>query len=187
MSKTDLSDGFYQVHLTPSGVLKLAVLFTAKHQEPMVGIPTRLPMGWTKSPPAFSAVTEMIADLVNSALECSDHIPPLHPLEVTASKPVSVRAPLAKDSFPIQDPGPLQPPLAYVDVYVDNFIKLAQGWSNALKVHCHTYHHINSVFCPNDRDDVNSTARLLSQSKSWRKEMAVGPQRRSSWGGYSTP
>ena len=87
LSKTDLSDGFYQLHLTPSGALKLAVPFAAKGKEPLVAIPTRLPMGWTESPPAFSAVTETIADLINKSLERSDHIPPSNPLEHKASTP----------------------------------------------------------------------------------------------------
>jgi len=60
LSKTDMSNGFYQLHITPSGALKLAIPFPqAAGQPPLVAIPTRLPMGWTESPPAFSAPTEM--------------------------------------------------------------------------------------------------------------------------------
>ena len=47
----------------------MAVPFTSKDGQPMVAIPTRLPMSWTESPPAFSAVTETIVDLVNELLE----------------------------------------------------------------------------------------------------------------------
>lgn len=48
LSKTDLSDGFYQLHLTPSGALKLAVPFPhAANEPPLVAVPTCLPMGWT--------------------------------------------------------------------------------------------------------------------------------------------
>ena len=56
LSKTDLSDGFYQLHLSPSGALSLAMPFPSNPDEPpLVAIPTRLPMGWTESPPAFSS------------------------------------------------------------------------------------------------------------------------------------
>ena len=132
LSKTDLSDGFYQLHLTPSGALKLAVPFTSIDGKPMVATPTRLPMGWMELPPAFSAVMKTTADLLNESLETTCHIPPPHPFKAQASKPVSMASPHAHDTFPIQDTGPLRPLLAYVDVYLDDFIKLAQGWLNAL-------------------------------------------------------
>jgi len=41
LSKTDLSDGFYQLHLTPSGALKLAVSFPqAVNEPPLIAVPT---------------------------------------------------------------------------------------------------------------------------------------------------
>ena len=178
LAKTDLSDGFYQLHLTPSGALKLAVPFTSRDKEPMVAIPTRLPMGWTESPPAFSSVTETIADLVNEALESDQVIPPPHTLEALASTPVQISNPHSKDDFPIQDVGPIRPPLAYVDVYVDDFIKLAQGWANALRVRRHTYHNIDRVFRPNDeadhdRKDPISVKKLKRGDDSWATEKVI--------------
>ena len=178
LSKTDLSDGFYQLHLTPTGALKLAVPFTARGEEPMVAVPTRLPMGWTESPPAFSAVTETIADLVNESLESTVHIPPAHPLEAAASTPVAMEAPSEEDEFPIRDTGPMRPPLAYVDVYVDDFIKMAQGWSNALRVRWHTFHHIHGVLRPNDELDMDrktpiSVKKLAKGDDFWATEKVV--------------
>ena len=38
MSKTHLSDGFYQLHLTPTGALKLAVPFEVEGQPPGVAV-----------------------------------------------------------------------------------------------------------------------------------------------------
>jgi len=132
LSKTDLSDGFYQLHLTPTGALKLAVPFPNQPGQPkLVAIPTRLPMGWTESPPAFSAVTETIADLINEQLESSDIMPPPHPMEPLASRPIPL-SPFTPDPFPIRDTGPIRRPLAYVDVYVDDFLKLCQGWYNSI-------------------------------------------------------
>ena len=76
LSKTDLSNSFYQTPLTPTGALKLAVPFESSDQEPLVGmVPMRLPMGWTQSPPAFSATTETIADLANAYLKADCFIP----------------------------------------------------------------------------------------------------------------
>jgi len=100
LSKTDLSDGFYQLHLNPGGALKLAVPFpSAANEPPLIAVPTRLPMGWTESPPAFSAVTETVADIINAELESSNAIPPLHPLEGPASSQVPLD-PSAPDQFP---------------------------------------------------------------------------------------
>ena len=134
LSKTDLSDGFYQLPLTPSGALKLAVPFPHLPGEPpLIAIPTRLPMGWTESPPAFSAFTETIADLVNEQLEeAPTYMPPPHPLESIASSPVPLTTSIP-EQHPFLDTGPFRPPLAYVDVYVDDFIKAAQGWFNCLR------------------------------------------------------
>ena len=163
LSKTNLSDGFYHLHLNPTGALKLAVPFDHGSQ-PMVAIPTRLPMGWTESPLAFSAVTETIADVVNATLESQPEIPEAHPLETEASTPVPIPDPTATNEFPVLDTGPLRPPLTYVDVYVDDFIKLAQGWSNAMRVRCQTFHSIDSMFRPNDDLD-EGRKEPISQEK----------------------
>jgi len=79
--KTEFSDGFYQLHLTPSGALvKLAVpLLQASNEAPLIAVSTHLPMKWTESPPAFSVATETVADrIINAKLESSNnmlHIP----------------------------------------------------------------------------------------------------------------
>ena len=164
LSKTDLSDGFYQIPLTPSGALKLAVPFPSLPGEPpLVAIPTRLPMGWTESPPAFSATTETVADLINHDLGTSLDMPPPHPLESLASTYIPIE-PSVPDPFPLKEAGPIRPKLAYVDVYVDDFVKMVQGWFNAMRVRRHTFHNIDKVFRPNDRDDQNRK-QPISESK----------------------
>ena len=163
LSKTDLSDGFYQLHLNPTSALKLAVPFDHEGQT-FVAIPTRLPMGWTESPPAFSAVTETIADIVNEALESNSSIPQAHPLEASASTHVPVPDPTATNEYPVLDAGPIRPRLAYVDVYVDDFIKLAQGWRNAMRIRRHTFHSIDRMFRPNDQYD-HGRKEPISQKK----------------------
>jgi len=153
LSKTDLSDGFYQLHLTPTGALKLAVPFPhTANEPPLVAVPTRLPMGWTESPPAFSAATETAADIINEELESSNDMPPPHPLEGLASSQVPL-TPSPPDLFPIHETGPIRPPLAYVDVFVDDFIKAVQGWFNCIRVRRTTFHSIDLIFRPNDEHD----------------------------------
>ena len=165
LSKTDLSDGFYQIPLTPSGALKLAVPFPHLPGEPpLVAIPTRLPMGWTESPAAFSAATETVADLINHDLASSMAMPPPHPLESKASTAAPAITPSVPDPFPLKEAGPIRPRLAYVDVYVDDFVKLVQGWYNAMRVRRHTFHNIDKVFRPNDASDTNRK-QPISESK----------------------
>jgi len=84
-------------------------------------------MGWTESHPAFSAATETVADIINAELESSNAIPPPpHSLEGPASSQVLLE-PSSLDLFPIHEAGPIDSPLAYVDVFVDDFIKAVQG------------------------------------------------------------
>ena len=177
LSKTDLSDGFYQLHLNPTSALKLAVPFDHQGQR-LVAIPTRLPMGWTESPPAFSAVTETIADVVNDRLDLSQSIPSAHPFEAPASTAVALEDPQAQDSFTVKDAGPIRAPLAYVDVYVDDFVKLAQGIINSLRVRRHTYHAIDEVFRRNDdldhgRKEPISQKKLLKGDDFWSTQKTI--------------
>ena len=117
LSKTDLSDGFYQLGLTPTGALKLTNPFPSLSGEPpLVAIPTGLPMGWTELPPAFSSVTETITDMVNEQLESSTRIPPLHKYETATSTHVPIEVTTNDYSIAETDPlitetGPLRPPL----------------------------------------------------------------------------
>lgn len=177
MSKTDLSDRFYQLPLTSSGALKLAVPFNYQGQ-PYLAVPMHLPMGWTESTPAFSAVTETIADLINANLEHDPDIPTSHPLEVCTSSPVPVKDPAAGDAYPTLETGPLRPPLAYTDVYVDDFVKLAQYCWNCLQVRRKDYHDINSVFRPKDHQDEGrknpiSKKKLAKGDDSWSTQKTV--------------
>lgn len=54
--------------------------------------------------------------------------------------------PSVLDPLPLKVAGPIRLKLAYVDVYVNDFIKLAQGWSNTMQVQCHAFHNIDRVF-----------------------------------------
>jgi hypothetical protein len=66
MYKIDISDGFYRVPLSTSGIPKLRVCPPPiDGLPPLVVSPLVLPMGWTESPPYFCAFTETGCDIAN--------------------------------------------------------------------------------------------------------------------------
>jgi hypothetical protein len=82
--KLDISDGFYRIALSTSGVQKLGVMLpTFPGLPPLVAFPLVLPMGWTDSPPFFCVFTETICDLANAELRKNVRYP-AHPLEALA-------------------------------------------------------------------------------------------------------
>ena len=47
LSKIDISDGFYRVGLCPRDAIRLGVLFPSlPGEQPLIGLPLTLPMGW---------------------------------------------------------------------------------------------------------------------------------------------
>jgi hypothetical protein len=136
MSKVDIADGFYRVWVSASHIPQLGVLFPKSlGEEQLVAFPLVLPMGWKNSPPYFSAITETVADLTNDATKANTSPPP-HRLEGVAQTPVPAQltGPGTSAEHALL-PVPLRrrhhhfthQPLAYTDVYVDDFIQLVQG------------------------------------------------------------
>ena len=157
MIKVDLSDGFYRMPLSSSHLPSLGVSFpNLPGEPPLVALPLVLPMGWVASPPYFCALTETAADLANQLLHQPVRCP-IHPLSIAAdhpteptllprpappldmsmytsvpllpslptlSHPSRPRAQVSRNIFQLRTP---QQPLAYVDIYVDDFLGLAQG------------------------------------------------------------
>ena len=133
LSKIDISDGFYRIRLSPRDIPNLAVLLPQyADEEPMVAFPLVLPMGWVHSPPYFSAVTETAADLMNRRLQ-QNTTEPYHRLEEEALAETEevYTSPPTEVTTPVPDNPRHRPryrkPLAYADVYVDDFIALLQG------------------------------------------------------------
>ena len=88
LSKIDIADGFYRVWLNTEDIPKLAVLFpTAKGEEPLIGFPLVLPMGWKESTPSFCTTTETIVDLANEKLRDPSHQPAPHRLDLVSETP----------------------------------------------------------------------------------------------------
>ena len=174
MIKVDLSDGFYRIWVRTDDVPKLGMAYPSPADDPLIAFPLALPMGWTNSPPLFTAVTETIADVTNQRLLKRRKVSP-HQLEDLAdSPPPDPRSPPsgAADSVPwpsSRDPCLNQRglrPTAYVDVFVDDFLGLAQGNTDRLKyVRRVLLHTIDDVFRPLDDSDSSARKEPVSVKK----------------------
>ncbi len=72
-TKIDIADGFYRVWVQSADVPKLGVALPfTPGTEPLVAFRLALPMGWVKSPPYFTSLTETACDLANSHLRAND-------------------------------------------------------------------------------------------------------------------
>ena len=131
-------------------------------------------MGWKNSPPAFSAVTETIADMCNARLE-EDGVPPPHALDEAAAEvmpaipdPPPPKIPQVTPTAVPVERDPCLPvsgkPLGTVDIFVDDFIALAQEYkttkkkrrpalANSRRVRRILLHAIDDVFRPLDQAD----------------------------------
>ena len=186
LHKIDIADGFYRIAVKVDDIPKLAVIFPSnKGCEPLVAFPLVLPMGWSNSPPAFCAPTDTIADLSNQHLSqpLSPRPHKLDTLAMPLDRLVDTTATAAgttvnEHSTSIAVPLPTSPdphlpqfqqhtkPKSYVDVFVDDFISLAQGSHNRL---CHVrqtlLHAIDTVFRPLDDKDSPHRQEPVSVKK----------------------
>ena len=176
LSKLDIADGFYRIWLLPNDVPKLGVLFPqCDGEDQLVGFPLALPMGWIHSPPYFTAVTETVTDLANAAT-CTHTVAAPHRLDFLANTPQPL--------VPVAQNEPCQPkptttavphriprnvysrPLATHDVYVDDFISLAQGNKRRLRtVRRILLHTMDQVFRPLDASDSPFRQEPVSLNK----------------------
>ena len=138
-------------------------------------------MGWKNSPPIFSTATKTIADLANRRLQ-ADGTPPTHPLEELAERvqPPDPLAPVQQpplespsaSSFPVLPPPPRDPslpssgqPTSYVDVFVDDFVGLAQTDSTPRRVSLILMHAIDDVLRPLESSDSAFRSQPISVKK----------------------
>ena len=117
----------------------------------MVAIPITLPMGWKNSPPLFFTGTETVADLANESLR-THHPRKQHLLDIRAEAVEPPPAPLLTQEHAnlTRDPYLRRPNaklLAYVDVFVDDFLGLAQGTRHRRRhVRRTLFHALDKVF-----------------------------------------
>jgi hypothetical protein len=155
LTKIDMADGYYRIPLSVDTALQLVVTLPADgNSESLLGILLSLPMGWCLSPPFFCAFMETCADLTNTV-----YIPhPMHPFH-DASVPQQ-QLPLSPSYLPAAclpyNPMPPQPHLHYTDVYMDDFLLIAQRSSHMHLMHS-LLHHMNSIFA----DPLTSPHRLI--------------------------
>ena len=171
MLKVDLSDGFYRLHLILRDAPKLGLAFPKIDGLPdLVAIPLVLTMGWKNSPPAFSC---------NARLE-EGGVPPPHSLDEAAAEvtpatpdpPPSKIPQVSTTAVPVER-DPCLPasgkPLGAVDIFVDDFIALAQehkatktkkrgknftpALANSRRVRRVLLHAIDDVFRPLEQAD----------------------------------
>ena len=119
----------------------------------MVAIPLKLPMVWKNSPPLFCLATETVADLANKSLHSHQPSRP-HKLDNLSealapptAPPISVEhTKLTHDPYLRRPKANL---LAYVDVFVDDFLGLSQGPQHRRRhVHRTLLHALDKVFRP---------------------------------------
>ena len=158
--KVDIADGFYRIHVHPEDVPTLGVVFpSAPDGTKLVAFPLTLPMGWVESPPWFCVATETGADITNTWLQdghtsgphrldaLADTEPDLQNLEIPYAAH-KVR-PLAIPPPPEPPLGPRKKPLAYVNVYVDDYLALAQGSKRKLaQVRRTLFEAVDTIFWP---------------------------------------
>jgi hypothetical protein len=120
LAKIDLADGYYRVPVSATASLHLAVVLPPdKGSVNLIALPLSLPMGWNHSPPYFCAYTESVADMANS-----QHFPLDHPL---LAQTQLFQEPQQQFATSAQVLGSsTTPPLQYTDVYLDDFILIAQ-------------------------------------------------------------
>jgi hypothetical protein len=180
-----MADEFYPVWVRVRDIPKLGIAFPALAGErPLIAFPLCLPMGWTESPPYFCSATETVADLANEGI-LKWRNPPHHKLEAQAATPPppSTTPLLAAPLVPPTALPLLRDPmlgqrnarhLAYINVFVDDFLACAQGdtpWLN--RVRRILFHAIGDVFRPLAGDDGPhckepiSITKLLKGDASW--------------------
>ena len=175
MLKFDLAGGYYRVPLAPQAAVELAVIIPGdKEGTNYVGIPLTLPMGWNMSPPYFCAFTKMATDIANTALAQLREPADTHPLEVLSQQPSSTTP--IEDMHPtyIRPPGPALPQLlTYTDVYMDDFIAIAQQPRLRDTLH-HTIRGILQVFRdealpsnPPSRGHIISASKMQKGDATW--------------------
>jgi hypothetical protein len=186
LSTVDIADGFYRMNLRPQDALRLGVLFPSRPGErQLIGIPLVLPMGWTESPPAFCAATETVADLANNTM-ASDwkSLDTPHRLDEVAESPIPPDDETAHDTVPegLDDTADgrnavrrrKQKPTRSWDIYVDDFLGVAQGNRKTLKkVKRALLNSLDKVFRPlspsdnPERQEPASIKKFLKGNGTW--------------------
>jgi hypothetical protein len=186
--------------------LELAVILPGDtpHQN-FVGIPLSLPMGWALSPPYFCSFTETAADKANAAIQQHTRPAFIHPLEIQSQNPAHPvdqqhTRPAFIHPLEIQSQNPAHPvvldtayyptcvhppgllsttPLQYVNIYIDDFLGLAQQPYLKPTLH-HIVQGIFQIFRdephpddPPDRRHIISETKLAKGYAAWSTQKII--------------
>jgi hypothetical protein len=175
MMKADVDDGYYRKWLRVDDIPKLGVIIPGENGQPLVAFPLVLPMGWVSSAPYFCSSTETITDVTNRRILQNDQPPP-HRLEDAANTPPSGSEYPALPTNSTHD-NLVHPrianrrPLGRFDVYVDDFIGIAQGNTTRLnRLRRILFDTIDRVFRPLERTDSPHRREPISVKKLLRGE-----------------
>ena len=143
----------------------------------MVAIPLTLPMVWKNSPPLFCTATETLGDLAKKYLRT--HQPSKqHLLDIKEEAVDPPPAPLLTQEHAnlTRDPYLWRPNaklLSYVEVFVDDFLGLAQGPRHRRRnVRRTLFHALDKVFRPLDWQEANQRKEVISVKESNRRPRA---------------
>ena len=157
---------------------KLAVALPAHSPNcpPLVALPLVLPMGWVESPPYFTTLTETGFDRANAVLSRRDPcLQQVHRLEAVAATHPDDAGEISRtdavDHFTtLQGQG--RSPVSKVDVYVDDFLLMAQTRTQRQQVMRATLHAIDEVMRPLDAGDSPhrkepASVKKMSKGDAW--------------------
>jgi hypothetical protein len=175
LGKIDISDGFYRIGLQASDIPRLGVILPQTGIQSHVAFPLALPMGWVESPPYFTAATETACDLTNQTIAQDWGMPPPHRLEHLAHTPPddAHSSPAAPGGPPIVPVGVAnvgrtmqrRTPVIAADVYVDDFILMAQTRRHQQRLLRAALHSIDSVFSPRQPAHPSTRKEPISEKK----------------------
>lgn len=147
-------DGFYNVCVNANGSKQFGIVLpTPPGKEPLILFFLGLPMGWVSSPPTFCALAKSAADVANERID-ANWSPRGHRCDSAADTPTESTRPASKPGPPPRIRHRVKGPVGRTDVYVDDFILLAQGGKRRRKrLRRILFHCIDMIFCPPDDDD----------------------------------
>ena len=153
MMKVDIADGFYRVGLATKDVPSLGVCLPPEPDgKTLIALLLVLLMVWVESPPQFCAVTETVADLANTALrEKTQRLRTPHRLDKVSEstvpgldRPISGHV-VITHNLVVESKGAL----AYIDIFVDDFLGITQGnKAKQEEVKCTLLHSLDNVMRP---------------------------------------
>ncbi len=175
-SKLDIKDGFWRMVCQAGEEWNFAYILPNHPGQPVeIVVPSALQMGWTLSPPFFCAASETARDVAATYISEPVGSLPKHPLEDH----------MMPEDFALPDLSTMSLQqgahfLHMLEVYVDDFVQLAQTKDEALLRHCSRaiLHGIHSVFPPpaitgHNGEDPVSLKKLLAGEGLWEVQKEV--------------